>query len=222
MLSKENIKELVVMQDTLNKKTAGVDWATKGYDWKLYAIMECAEAIESMPYKHWKHQEPNLQNVEVELADMLHFVLSDTLVNERSYDVITADISRAQNEVYKDDYIKEVALDVVITSSLKLTLKELVAPTGSSSTLFMLLLMTWQLLGKSPESLYKSYMVKNVLNTFRQDNGYKDGSYKKLWVSDGAEVEDNVVAWKIAEELEVNDTFIVALKKALANKYKDV
>ena len=31
------------------------------------------------------------------------------------------------------------------------------------------------------ESLYQHYVGKNVLNLFRQDNGYKDGSYKKLW-----------------------------------------
>ena len=31
------------------------------------------------------------------------------------------------------------------------------------------------------ESLYRSYVGKNVLNFFRQDNGYKDGSYRKLW-----------------------------------------
>jgi len=46
------------------------------------------------------------------------------------------------------------------------------------------------------EDLYKRYVVKNQLNTFRQKNGYKDGSYIKLW--DG--VEDNVVAFKIMDK----------------------
>jgi len=44
--------------------------------------------------------------------------------------------------------------------------------------------------------LYKRYVVKNQLNTFRQHHGYKDGSYIKLW----DRVEDNVVAFKIMDE----------------------
>ncbi|VVM18067.1 Dimeric dUTPase (EC [uncultured Gammaproteobacteria bacterium] len=44
--------------------------------------------------------------------------------------------------------------------------------------------------------LYKRYLVKNQLNTFRQDHGYKDGTYIKLWGG----VEDNVVAFKIMED----------------------
>jgi len=41
--------------------------------------------------------------------------------------------------------------------------------------------------------LYKRYVVKNQLNTFRQKNGYKDGSYIKNWGG----VEDNVIAFDI-------------------------
>jgi hypothetical protein len=44
--------------------------------------------------------------------------------------------------------------------------------------------------------LYKRYVVKNQLNTFRQKNGYKDGSYIKIWGS----VEDNVVAFNIMDD----------------------
>jgi len=35
--------------------------------------------------------------------------------------------------------------------------------------------------GLSFEQLFRSYVAKNVLNIFRQDHGYKDGSYRKLW-----------------------------------------
>jgi hypothetical protein len=31
------------------------------------------------------------------------------------------------------------------------------------------------------DQLYRTYVGKNVLNFFRQDHGYKDGSYIKLW-----------------------------------------
>ena len=31
------------------------------------------------------------------------------------------------------------------------------------------------------DQLYRSYVGKNVLNFFRQDHGYKEGSYIKVW-----------------------------------------
>ena len=46
------------------------------------------------------------------------------------------------------------------------------------------------------DDLYKRYVVKNQLNTFRQQNGYKGGTYIKLWNG----VEDNVIAFKIMDK----------------------
>ena len=48
------------------------------------------------------------------------------------------------------------------------------------------------------DSLYRQYVGKNVLNFFRQDHGYKDGSYIKVW--DGRE--DNVHLVEILAELD--------------------
>ena len=42
--------------------------------------------------------------------------------------------------------------------------------------------------------LYRLYVGKNILNQFRQDHGYKEGNYIKVWNGE----EDNVVmkrAW---------------------------
>lgn len=39
----------------------------------------------------------------------------------------------------------------------------------------------------SIDDLYITYLAKNCLNKFRQDHGYKDGSYKKSWNG----IEDN-------------------------------
>ena len=33
----------------------------------------------------------------------------------------------------------------------------------------------------TPDALFAAYVGKNVLNFFRQDHGYKDGSYRKTW-----------------------------------------
>ena len=46
------------------------------------------------------------------------------------------------------------------------------------------------------ETLYRLYVGKNILNQFRQDHGYKEGSYIKVWNGE----EDNVVMKRIWEE----------------------
>jgi hypothetical protein len=38
-----------------------------------------------------------------------------------------------------------------------------------------------QLIEMDFDQLYRMYVGKNVLNFFRQDHGYKDGSYIKVW-----------------------------------------
>jgi hypothetical protein len=50
--------------------------------------------------------------------------------------------------------------------------------------------------GLNLEALYKLYIGKNILNQFRQDHGYKDGSYIKIWNGQ----EDNVIMQNILEE----------------------
>lgn len=49
--------------------------------------------------------------------------------------------------------------------------------------------------------IYKSYLVKNTLNSFRNNNGYKKGTYIKMWRTSEDEeekYEDNDIAYGIA------------------------
>ena len=43
--------------------------------------------------------------------------------------------------------------------------------------------------GLNLDALYKLYVGKNILNKFRQEHGYKEGTYIKIWNGE----EDNVV-----------------------------
>ena len=43
--------------------------------------------------------------------------------------------------------------------------------------------------------MLKKYIIKNVLNKFRQDNGYKEGTYKKIWKMGEDSLEDNDVVF---------------------------
>jgi hypothetical protein len=48
------------------------------------------------------------------------------------------------------------------------------------------------------DELYRLYVGKNILNRFRQDHGYKEGTYIKIWQGE----EDNVVMQRILEKSE--------------------
>ena len=66
------------------------------------------------------------------------------------------------------------------------------------------------------EDLYVSYISKNVLNFFRQDNGYQDGSYKKVWSGK----EDNEHLVELVGDLDKNSkTFKDNLYNSLQVRY---
>ena len=71
-------------------------------------------------------------------------------------------------------------------------------------------------IGMDVPELYKRYIIKNQLNTFRQNHGYKDGTYIKIWDA----VEDNVIALSIMEEHP--DLTPEQLYKKLEEEYKQV
>ncbi len=62
------------------------------------------------------------------------------------------------------------------------------------------------------DTLYKLYVGKNILNQFRQDHGYKEGSYIKLWNGE----EDNVVMQRILDTNDAisPDELYIALEEA--------
>ena len=76
----------------------------------------------------------------------------------------------------------------------------------------------WNYLGKTKEDIFKYYLVKNLLNIFRQDNGYKTGEYIKDWNGE----EDNAVCLEIAADIPADDNFIQAFNDVMYNTYKEI
>ena len=67
------------------------------------------------------------------------------------------------------------------------------------------------------DELFRHYVGKNVLNRFRQANGYKTGAYRKLWGG----TEDNVHLMQIAAELDDGaPQFMESLYEALDARYR--
>ena len=66
------------------------------------------------------------------------------------------------------------------------------------------------------DELYGTYVAKNVLNVFRQANGYGSGEYRKIW---GGR-EDNQHLSELVGTLDTGaDSFPEDLAAALASRY---
>lgn len=206
----DKILLMLQLQAQLNDATNGEDW-TKGItkngkeiDWKRCIYMECAEMVDSFSWKHWKNidQEPDWDNHQIEVVDVWHFIMSLAIENyaqnlKGGVDDIGINISELQSfeiinlESKNFDSQKNVIAKIENIMLMSLS-KEVLDIEKMIAEFFDLVVMS----GLDLETLYRLYVGKNILNQFRQDNGYKDGSYIKIWAGE----EDNVVMKRVWEE----------------------
>ena len=203
-------KKMVELQHQFNKQVAE-DYLDKNFNWNSAIIAESGELLDSLGYKWWKKQEPDMENVKVEAIDLLHFVISETI---NIYSYITSD--------YIEDTIKEFEyfFNDERTNCLykNETVQELINRLNyNAEERFLILKLIFTQLEMTNEDVYIAYIVKNCLNKFRQDNGYKDGSYIKNW--NGRE--DNIVAFEIANEWGADEELFEQLYLDLETYYKE-
>ncbi len=144
------------------------EWRTQGYAYYRAIWVECAEMLDHFGWKWWKAQQPDLEQVKLELVDIWHFGLSELLRAETLDDGVV-DVLRG---VYPDPDAETLrhAIEALAASSL--------ASRGFSAEAFGAAMAA---LPMDYDELYRLYVGKNVLNHFRQDNGYKAGTYVKVW-----------------------------------------
>lgn len=159
---------MLEMQDAMNTRVNS-QWRQQGYAWYRAIWTECAELMEHYGWKWWKKQVPDVDQVKLELVDIWHFGLSILLLSGKANDQLAEDIAGSLSATGTvDDFrgtLEEFTLETLRTRGFSLPLfARLMAATGMGF-----------------EELHVRYMGKNVLNFFRQDNGYQDGSYRKNW-----------------------------------------
>jgi len=193
------IEQMFTLQNELNNHTNGEMWVdgltkeNRQISWYRCIYMEAAEAIDSFNWKHWKNinVEPDWANIKVELVDIWHFVMSEAIrVGDPSYANQYEEIDVAGD---LDPEILLQTLEKILALSAQAKIENNENAIRETIDLFFVALSG---IGMDTAELYKRYVVKNQLNTFRQQNGYKDGSYIKTW----GEVEDNVVAFNIMDD----------------------
>ena len=207
----KNIFEIMVkLQHKFNEETIE-NYLEKNLNWNSAIIAESGELLDSLGYKWWKKQVPDMENVKVEAIDLLHFVISDTL--QMNYDI--RNFNDILNSVIKDFEVgfKEISINLKNSNLFKLI--DLLNTDRLSR--FVVMKAIFEKLEMSNEDVYIAYIVKNCLNKFRQDNGYKDGSYIKDWNSR----EDNVVTYEIANEWGADEELFEQLYLDLKTYYNE-
>ena len=223
------IEAMLDLQQRLNDDTNGVGWEN-GYtkEGKLISFrrciyMECAELIDSFALKHWKNIKAptNWENVRIEIVDIWHFILSLLLEESKDNALSKAQIAEEVRSVSLfDDFCKEKGTpdddDMYgILNDIEVIIHKCTGfgfDLGELLSAYFILAMKC---GLNLNALYQIYIGKNVLNQFRQNNGYKDGSYKKVWEG----VEDNEVLNEILQsELEYERIYAELEKRYKAIK----
>ncbi|GAB3335235.1 dUTP diphosphatase [Bordetella tumulicola] len=208
---------MLTLQDRLNS-IINPDWVNGGARFLRAAFVESAEALEHHGWKWWKKQTIDLPQVQMELIDILHFYLSHTLVSAagsaaEATRLLMADLTSSDTIALDGQKYRLAELDV--PQLLELIGGLAVCGRASYKTLAQTMTrceLSWQ-------DTFTQYVSKNVLNLFRQENGYKTGTYVKIWHGE----EDNVVLARLMSELDPNRAdFAQALHTGLQQAYAQI
>ena len=202
-MMKQKIINMLELQDTMNSRV-NAHWRSAGNEWYRAIWMEASEMLEHYGWKWWKKQEPELMQVKLEVVDIVHFALSIRLQQNQSLDeiaeLIVADFD---NSMQAEDIRKTIECLALLTLT-------------DQGAHFSFIAGIMKYLEMPFDELYEIYVGKNVLNMFRQDNGYKEGTYNKVW--NGRE--DNECLADIMKQLNAgSQTFQDDVYAALAQNY---
>ncbi len=219
MLSADQAEIMLSLQHSMNSKV-DPNWIEARYPYLRAVAIEGAEAIEHHGWKWWKKQDKDLAQLQMELIDIWHFILSEILLRSTdtgsdaqeelgkaltsAVDVTAIQLDNKEYQFESLDLVAKLELLIAISVARRIELS-LFASIMSDCEL------DWT-------ELFRQYVGKNVLNMFRQDKGYKEGSYQKIWHGR----EDNEYLVEIIHQLDPADAeFKQAIYRELANAYPD-
>ncbi len=204
---KQALINMLDMQHRMNTRVHE-DWINQNFEWYRAIWIECGELIEHYGYKWWKKQDPDIEQVRLEVIDIWHFGLSALFRGGASIEAIATHIVDELDAHQPTGAGVREATEALALHSLETQ--------GFSPTHF------WDLMlasGLDFDALYTAYVGKNVLNFFRQDHGYKDGTYLKNW----AGREDNEHLVELMAGLDsASEKFADEVYEALSGRYAEV
>lgn len=217
MLSDQQAKTMLSLQAAMNAKV-DPNWVAARYPYMRAVVIEAAEAIEHHGWKWWKKQEKDLPQLQMELIDIWHFLLSEILLSEEGSE--TAALLKLTERLETIEGLKQVDFDgkhyQLSSMDLLAQLELLIALSAARKIELSVFAAIMSNCKMDWTELYCQYVGKNVLNFFRQDHGYQDGSYQKMW--NGRE--DNEYLVEVMAELDpVDAKYKDKLYSALSSHY---
>jgi len=165
------IENMLSMQDRMNTRVHP-QWIAQEYEWYRAAWIECGELMDHVGYKWWKKQVADMEQVRLEVVDIWHFGLSALFTPPGNIAELARQIALELNQAVPENDPADIHQ---ATEALAL---DCLQTRGFSVSKFARLMVAC---GLSFDDLYRHYVGKNVLNFFRQDHGYKEGTYIKIW-----------------------------------------
>lgn len=182
-------------------------WTKQDYPFHRAIWTECAELLDHYGWKWWKLQEPDLVQVKLEIVDIWHFGLSMLIIAEQ-------DVEELAKEMIALEKDRSVVGPSFVNTVEALALQALIRRFDVPAFMDMMNALPFPL-----KDLYAIYKGKNVLNRFRQANGYKEGVYQKTWTGR----EDNVHLAELVECMNpYSADFVSHLNQSLENRYLQV
>ncbi|SHE64840.1 Dimeric dUTPase, all-alpha-NTP-PPase (MazG) superfamily [Microbulbifer donghaiensis] len=204
-MMKQQLQTMLALQDEINT-LVNDNWRAQNFAWYRAIWVESAELLDHYGWKWWKKQEPDMDQVKLELVDIWHFGLS-------------LELQQGSPQQVAADMLAELGAGQRKAGDFRSNLEAFTLNTLASKQFdlvgFAQLLADAEL---TFDELYQRYVGKNVLNRFRQDNGYKDGSYVKNW----AGREDNEHLAEIATQLDTTASdYSAQIYRALQARYSE-
>lgn len=216
LLSAPQISTLLRLQSAMNSKV-DPDWVAAAYPYLRAVVLEAAEAIEHHGWKWWKKQVCDLPQLQMELVDIWHFLLSEILLrasDDKNLAAVTLTdlLTHSSDTTVHCDGQRFDLQSMTLLEKLQLLIA-LASLNRIQLNVFESILLDCQM---DWSELYRQYVGKNVLNFFRQDHGYKDGSYQKVW--DNREDNEHLVEL-MATLQQDTDSYPEQLYAALQQRY---
>ncbi|WP_211451087.1 dUTP diphosphatase [Collimonas antrihumi] len=161
--------------------TANANWVISDYPHMRGVLVEAVEALDYYGWKWWSKQPRDFTQVQLKLVDILHFTLSHIL-NECDGNLDAAAITLVKRSDPELSSCRFDGREYVISKCDIPQLLELIAAFAASRRNNVPLLeVTFHASGLNWDKAVNLYTSKHVLCIFRQNNGYKEGRYTKIW-----------------------------------------
>ncbi len=181
------IKEMLELQHQLNA-VINPDWKTAKNPWTRAIWVESAELLDHIGWKWWKAQGTNVAQAHIELVDIWHFILSQFAETGDDMDVVASELHHRLFDQGRRVIFIRNKIHSLNEMNLLDRVEAMASLAASGNDCTAAFAACCEELELDWDELRRIYVGKNVLNLFRQANGYKQGTYIKDW--NGAE--DNV------------------------------